>query len=220
MTIITPEDGYIEVSGYQEEPRYYPVDGELYPSVTTVLGIINKVHLNIWRGNIGNEKANEVLRETALFGDRIHDLTAQHDILLGSGMVIDCPPELVPYLTAYSTRVREMVSEVRQVEMVVYSKKYRVAGRLDRVLLIKNEEQDSVWDVKTGTLNGLQHAQTAAYTLAYEEMTGITIGRRGVIQVSRRTGKVRFVDHSDPHDMYGFLRLLEAYQWLSYKGEV
>jgi hypothetical protein len=41
-----------------------------------------------------------------------------------------------------------------------------------------------------------------------------------LVGVSRKTGKVRWKEHSDPGDFTGFLALLRAYKWLESVGEV
>ena len=40
--------------------RYVTLEGKNYPSVTTVLGIVNRDSLAAWRKKVGEEKANHL----------------------------------------------------------------------------------------------------------------------------------------------------------------
>jgi PD-(D/E)XK nuclease superfamily len=222
MTQVTQSDSIIELSGYQEEPRYYTIGTHQYPSVTTILSIINRGYLNQWRGRVGNATADAVLAETSQFGEKIHDLTALIDVLhpCTEGGVVEAPLEVVPHIRNYLVWSNAVIERVVEVELVVVSERYQYAGRLDRVLVLRGDTDSSLWDIKTGSLNALQHAQTAAYALAYMEMGGGRIGRRGVVQVSRKTAQVTLKEHHDTWDTEGFLRLREGYEYLKQKGVV
>ena len=46
--------------------RHYKIDGERYPSVTTILGTtLANPGLAQWRGHVGNTEADRVMREAA-----------------------------------------------------------------------------------------------------------------------------------------------------------
>ena len=223
MVLIDPEEGWFEIGQEgREEPRYYPVAGRLLPSVTTVKGIIRHPYLSKWRGDVGNDRANQVTNDAALYGTAIHDFTAIMDITGGGLEIIGTPEDSMhTQLANYVVWRDRHVQEIVEVEKVVYSLGYGYAGRLDRVWVLVGDELPSVGDIKTGTLRNIDRAQTAAYAHAYMEMTGRRIGRRGLVGISRKTGKISFKEHYElDSDFQGFLALLSAYRWLESVGEV
>ena len=76
-------EGYESVSLPTETingKRYYTTpEGNHYPSVTTVTGLLNKKWIKAWRKKIGEEKANKISRKAAGRGTRYHQL--QEDFL-------------------------------------------------------------------------------------------------------------------------------------------
>lgn len=225
MVILELESGLYEIGAEdKEEPRYYPAPwdpGVLLPSVTTVIGVIRNPYLGRWRGRVGNREADRISKATSEYGQEVHDYTAIMDMVqTGLGIVGNVSPDLQPQLEEYVEWRDTHVEEVIEVELLVVSRVYLYAGRLDRVFIMKGDKLPSVWDIKTGTLRGISGAQTAAYKHAYSEMTHKEVGRRGLIGVSRVTGRVSIKEHTDPGDFTGFLSLLYAYRWLERVGEV
>jgi len=224
MVLMGIEDGLYEIGQEErEEPRYYPAPWDsklLLPSVTTVLGVVRNPYLMRWRGKVGNERADQITTETSQYGQAIHDFTAILDIVGGGVEVIgNLPPDMDSQIRSYVDWRDRYVGKTVEVEMTVSSRRYGYAGRLDRVWVMVGDKLPSVWDIKTGTIRPIFRAQTAAYKQAYEETTGIIIGRRGLIEVSRRKGKVGVREYSSPSDFAGFLSLLTVYNWLVSIGE-
>ena len=53
---------------------YETPDGNLYPSITTVLSIRKKEGLFEWRKRVGNDVANYVARKAATRGTKVHHM--------------------------------------------------------------------------------------------------------------------------------------------------
>ena len=51
---------------HKDGRRYVTIDGNAYPSVTTVLSIINEDKIAAWRAKVGEEKANEILEQNEI----------------------------------------------------------------------------------------------------------------------------------------------------------
>jgi len=71
------------------DDRFYKIlfsnaEAVFYPSVTTILGAINKPYLARWRGEVGNELADAKMNEAARRGSEIHHACA---ILASGGAV-------------------------------------------------------------------------------------------------------------------------------------
>jgi hypothetical protein len=218
MVLVNQSDTVIEIDGQLPEPRYYDIDGVKYPSVTSVTGILANPYLEQWRGNIGNEMANAVMKETAAFGDTIHELTAVIDI---TGVEsIEVPGNVVKHITNYVKWRQKGIAEVIEVERLVVSKRYQYAGRLDRVVRIVGDEYLGLLDIKTGSVSPRQGLQTAAYAEAYQEMTNVKIERRGVVRIARISGNVSPYWHLNAGDLGAFLKLREVFEYLRSIGEV
>ena len=52
--------------------HWYQLDNEYYPSVTTILSIIDKPELRKWVGELGSREANFQMHEAQDKGKRIH----------------------------------------------------------------------------------------------------------------------------------------------------
>ena len=150
--------------------RYYLTpDGNKYPSITTVLSGRNKEGLVKWRQNVGNDVANQIMREAAKRGTAVHTLVenylnneelSKQDVLPVAlfGML---KPEL------------DNINNIRIQEGGLYSDTYKIAGRVDCIADYKGVL--SVIDFKTSRQEKKEEwienyfIQGAAYCEMYEE---------------------------------------------------
>ena len=58
----------------EEGRRYFTPNGDAYPSITTVLGILGKKKLMEWRKRVGEEVANKIARQASGRGTAVHKL--------------------------------------------------------------------------------------------------------------------------------------------------
>ena len=117
--------------------RFYETpDGNLYPSITTVLSTRNKKGLFEWRKKVGDEVANYVARVSANRGTAVHHMC--EDYL--NNYPIDWPDKwkehekkFLPYCLFKQLKktVLEKIDNIRSQECSLFSRKYRVAGRVD-----------------------------------------------------------------------------------------
>lgn len=198
-----------------EQPRFYPIDGDQYVSVTTALSVIRKKQVEDWRGRIGNEAADQIMIEAAGIGSEFHDLSAEVD----REHAVAIPAEYVPMVDAWQRWKKGVVEEVIFIEEVCHSKRYRFAGRFDRLFKLKGDNCYTVGDIKTSNVivpeMGLQ---LGGYGLALKEM-GIIEGkyRRIIIWVDKNDrGKIKVKEFSDPKDEDCFLYALAL--WRHFNG--
>ena len=68
------------MSRVQEDgKRYYQTpEGQKYPSVTTVTGLLSKDHIKLWRKRVGEETANKITKQATTRGTRMHNIFEQY----------------------------------------------------------------------------------------------------------------------------------------------
>ena len=197
----------------QPTGRHYQVEGydELFPSVTTVLGVISKPGLVPWARNVALDSVRaalteriggtvsvtpkwieEIITEGRNSPDRVRDEAAdfgtQAHILIDAiiqGEAPDIPQEMVPVVNNFLGWRQHAGLDIQLTETIVYSAKYRYAGAMDA--LAYRDGHLVALDWKTGRrIYGEARLQIAAYAKALEEMTGNSIQEAWVV----RFGKV------------------------------
>lgn len=136
---------------------------EYLPSVTTILNVLPKPYLAKWRGDLGNEEANEQMISARNRGSNIHNAVSK---LVKGGVIINSDPcntdaltddelhKLLKYRDVYRVynqfeylqiyrflQFMQIVEpEVIFSEETVFCSKYGFAGTLDLLLEIKEGE--------------------------------------------------------------------------------
>jgi hypothetical protein len=133
----------------------------------------------------------EVLQKAQGFGNAGHLMTAYYDKRTLDEKALD--ENLVPYLSGYKKFLNDYEVNVLEIEMPVYSKKWKCAGMLDRIAELnwKGKRVLSLPDLKfTATMSSAIKVQTAGYRLMFQEMTGKRIQQRLGVQILPDTYKV------------------------------
>lgn len=111
--------------------RHYHVDGEYFPSVTTVLSVKEEgAALKAWKERLGPEKAAAHMKRSAERGDRLHNILEAYvlnqdiDYKRLMGSTAELFNQIKPVLD-------ENLGTVYAIERPLYSKKLGVAGRVD-----------------------------------------------------------------------------------------
>ncbi|NBW57428.1 exonuclease [bacterium] len=158
--------------------RYYNVDGELYPSVTTVLSSYGKKGITEWRERVGEEAANKITRAAADRGTKVHNMCEDYvankeDYKKGKmPTTIDLFNKIKPYLD-------DNLEKVYGIENGLYSKTLRAAGRCD--LICRMHGVNCVVDYKTSTKLKKEEwienyfLQETAYSIMINELYGMHI---------------------------------------------
>jgi hypothetical protein len=176
-----------------ESGRYYKApSGNLYPSVTTVTGLMTKDAIMSWRRSVGEEKANEISRQASSRGTRVHQLC--EDYLNNSP--IDPDKYTLNDAINFEKLKQELdtnLDNIRLQETRMYSDFLKMAGTVD--CIADWDGKLSVIDFKTARKRKerdyIEHyfCQATAYAIMYEELFGVPITRL-VIAIS--------VDDDDP----------------------
>jgi genome maintenance exonuclease 1 len=161
--------------------RFYRTpEGNLYPSVTTVMSHASKESIKAWRERVGEEEANKISNQAATRGTKIHDLCENvllnNDIDTNNLSLLDkqmwdrfCPAVLDPLI----------LNNIHALEDPLYSDHLRMAGRVD--CIAEWEGKLSVIDFKTSRKSKKKEwidnyfMQCTSYAIMFEEMTGIPV---------------------------------------------
>ena len=159
---------------------YETSTGKAYPSVTSVLGMMDKSAFFEWRKRVGEEEANRVSARASKRGTAIHTLC--EDYLYGKN------PEPSMFDAQVFNSIRphlDLIDNIHALESKLYSDYLEVAGTVD--CIAEYEGRLSVIDFKTSKrLKSKEDIpgyfiQTAAYAVAFEERTGIPVSRLVII---------------------------------------
>jgi len=121
-------------------------------------------------------------------------------------------PEIKGMVKAFIDWWRNSGATLVACEMLVSSKEFRVAGRVDIVADMGRYRW--IIDVKTGTGSKPKKAtamQTAIYAKAYKETTGYEEHVKRLGLLCRPDGKAKPEPYDDPYDLVAYRTLLSAY---------
>jgi len=160
--------------------RFYKTPaGVLYPSVTSVVGLMSLKSIMEWRARVGEEKANSISKKASSRGTRIHQLCEDYlnnkeidfkKYNLQDGINFK---ELIPFL--------HNIDNIRLQETRLYSDYLKMAGTVDCVAEWKGKL--AIIDFKTASklkdknyiLN--YFCQATAYSIMFEERFNTPVSR-------------------------------------------
>ena len=167
---------------------YKTPSGKSYPSVTTVTGLHSAKGIMEWRKRVGEAEANRISGKASARGTRIHQYC--EDYLRGNIFEADM------FDLEMFNSIKFLLDDIDNIhclEDALYSDHLEVAGTVDCIAEFQGKL--SVIDFKTASRpkdrDDIHNyfMQTAAYAVAFEERTGIPIGRLVIIMA---------VDNDDP----------------------
>lgn len=193
--------------------RFYQTpDGELFPSVTTVMSIMNKDAILAWRKRVGAEEANRISSKAARRGTKMHTVCENY---LGNKELGNVMPDTLALFKQIKPMIDEYVNNVYAIEAPLYSEHLKVGGRVDCVA--EFDGKPAIIDFKTSsrikTEDKIQNyfMQCAAYAVMFEERTGIPIPRIAIIMAVENEEPLLFVKkRNDYIDDFIELRLQYA----------
>lgn len=166
-----------------ESGRVYKTpEGNLYPSITTVLSSYNKKGILEWRNRVGEEAANKISRQAANRGTKLHYVCEQYLLNLMNDMrfkmMMPDTKELFMKLRPY---LDKHIGKIYAIEQSLYSDRLGVAGRVD--CIAEWDGELAVIDFKTSSKLKEEHyignyfMQCSAYAEMFEERTKLNISR-------------------------------------------
>lgn len=165
---------------YIDGRRHYKTpEGNVYPSVTTILSRLPNESLLEWQERVGEEEATRVSKVSSRRGTNLHQICERYLLNEESPMRGHMPD--VRNMFVGIRKYIDRIGEIYAVEAQLYSDKYKFAGRCD--VIAKFSDYPAIIDIKT-TKSDLIYAkdkikkysmQLAAYSIAFEERTKIEI---------------------------------------------
>lgn len=155
---------------------YYTPSGKAYPSVTTVLGSMNKDAIDAWRARVGEEEANKISGRASRRGEALHLacekylLNEMSDLKIRSMM-----PNIKQLFLQLRPELDKNIGKIYSIEQPLYSDRLKIAGRVDCIAYWNNRL--SIIDFKTSTKEKLEEnilnyfLQCTAYAEMFEELT-------------------------------------------------
>lgn len=202
--------------------KYFTPSGKAYPSVTTILGILNKQQLIEWRNRVGAEEANRISRQASTRGTAVHKLCEDYLDNKPDYLKKHMPANVYMFNTLKPV-INEKINNVWFQEVFLYSDELKTAGQVDCIAEFEGEL--AVIDFKTSRRVKKEEdilgyfMQISFYAKAFKDMTGIEI-TKGVILIG--------VDDSEPQTFVfdpreyinHFKAVREKYQELYEKDEI
>lgn len=172
--------------------KYFTPEGNAYPSITTVLGVLNKEGIIAWRKRVGEEEANKISQQASVRGTAVHKLAEDYlnnDPNWKEGAM---PTNLFSFEDIKKIMDKRL-NNIWMQEVFLYSDRLKTAGQVD--CIAEFDGQLSIIDFKTSRKPKKEEwitsyfIQASFYAAAFYERTGIPI-KQGVILIT--------VDHNEP----------------------
>lgn len=200
-------------AGLSKDGQGYLINGKRYPRLSDVLAS-DSIGLRKWKEKIGYEEAERIAEETSEWGTRVHLVTALSDLNKFKEMekMIHEDESLLPPLLAWQQYVKDYITKWIAIETIVWSDKLVVAGRVDRVGIIRGDTTPSILDLKTGSLYDEIGIRLAGYSLMWNERSRRKAKRYLAIQLPRlNLGEIHTKEYTHPKYEGKFIEACEVY---------
>lgn len=181
--------------------RFYATpDGKLYPSVTTVMSILNKDAIMEWRRRVGDEVANKISSRAARRGTKLHTVCENY---LQNKDVTKTMPDTMALFKSIKPIIDKYIDNVYAIEAPLYSHHLRVGGRVD--CIAEYDGKLAIIDYKTSSRqkdeSQIQNyfMQCAAYAVMFEERTSIPVSRIAIVMAVENDNPLLFVKKRDDY---------------------
>ena len=165
--------------------RFYDTpEGDSYPSVTTITGLLSREAIQAWRLRVGEKAANKITKAATTRGTKVHKLAEMYlrnELVLQTSLFDEQEPIIGEMFNQLSEELDKHVGTIKAIEAPLYSNALRVGGTVD--LVAEWDGILSVIDLKTSSKPkkvdwiDAYFMQCAAYAMMWEERTGVHISQ-------------------------------------------
>lgn len=179
--------------------KYVTPHGKEYPSITTVLSVLSRDSIEAWKKRVGYEKAKRISKKACDRGTKVHELIEKYldnNDTYSRGYF----PNIISSLHNLKSELAKLGIIYAQ-ECALYSDHLGVAGRVDCVAEYDGEL--SIIDFKTSSKLKKKEwiesyfLQCTAYSIMWEEQTGIPITKLVVMIAVDGNRPQTFIEHRD-----------------------
>lgn len=194
--------------------HYVSPNGLKLPSVTTVLGHFGKHKILEWKARVGEAEAQKISTRASIRGTKFHSMMERY-LANEQNIFEDVMPDMKQAFLDVKKEI-DKIDNIHYIESMLFSEVIGIAGRTD--VIGEYDYVPSIIDFKTSTrpkkrewiLNYFE--QGTAYSLMYEEMTGIQINQIVVIvSVDGADGPQVFIEDRNDH-IDNLMTKVKAYQ--------
>jgi hypothetical protein len=205
FNIVGPATPLVELeSRTLDYGRFYKIDNQWMPSITTVVGHNTKASILAWEERVGYTTAEQIRRAAAWRGTKYHTIVEHY--LKNELEKVEKSEGLPKYMFGFARKTLDRISDIHILEAPLYSRRLGVAGRVDCIAHFDGEL--SIIDFKTTKqLKKEEHlekffVQEAAYAYMYYELTGVevdklvtlSVAEDGSTQVVQKYDKIPYID--------------------------
>ena len=193
----------------------YIIDGKTYTRITYLAELFDSDWKGKWIARVGLEEAERITREAAEFGTNVHDICHAIDAQSWADVARICKKDeqLGAYAEIWERWMSGTVNEIIGIEELVWSDKLKVAGRIDRICVLKGDKKPSIVDIKTGNLHDSIGIQLAGYKILYNAKHKRKVDRVLVAHMPRKApGTLRISNaYDDPKYIKQFKEILKIH---------
>ena len=178
--------------------RFYKIEDQWMPSVTTVVSHNTKSGILAWEKRVGYTEAEKIRRAASWRGTKYHTIVEHY--LKNELEEVKKSEGLPQYLFRAARETLDRISNIHCIEAPLFSLKLGIAGRVDCIAEFDNSL--AIIDFKTTTrlkndaMLEKYFVQEAAYAYMYYEMTGIEVDKLVTLSVSEK-GDMQVVEKYD-----------------------
>ncbi len=133
--------------------RFYDTpEGDSYPSVTTITGLLSREAIQAWRLRVGEKAANKITKAATTRGTKVHKLAEMYlrnELVLQTSLFDEQEPIIGEMFNQLSEELDKHVGTIKAIEAPLYSNALRVGGTVD--LVAEWDGILSVIDLKTSS---------------------------------------------------------------------
>jgi len=184
--------------------RFYRIDNQWMPSVTTVVSHNTKAGILAWEEKVGYTTAEQIRRAASWRGTKYHSIVENY--LKNDLEQVEKSEGLPKYMFGFARKTLDRISDIHILEAPLFSRRLGIAGRVDCIAHFDGEL--AIIDFKTTKqLKKEEHldkffVQEAAYAYMYYELTGVevdklvtfSVAEDGSVQVVQKYDKIPYID--------------------------
>lgn len=175
--------------------RYRTPDGNLYPSVSTILSAgMDHSYIDAWKAKVGDKVADEIGRKATTRGTLLHENIENR--IMGRPETFNMFHVEEKQMFKSALPIMDELEEVIALETQLWSDKLRVAGTVDCCARYKGKLRLIDWKTsgryKSRDDIHSYFLQTAAYAYMIYERTGVAVGEILIVMMTQDDGLLLF----------------------------